>query len=132
MSVKKCTLLRLVVEGLVELEEVILNLTLNATVVGEPCTGQCLDAQEWSENGNLVVIGTEDGEALSYRYPGLGLEDQVVVEMSPKAMKLRLRQLGMPMRPSFHFIIAENDDPEPVESSAWFAVDQSHDFVIGA
>ncbi|WP_215264281.1 hypothetical protein [Epibacterium ulvae] len=131
MSVKRCTLLLLVVEAFVELEEVSFDLTFSTKAVGAPCTGQCLDAQEWSDNGKLVVIGTEDGEALSYRFPQIGLEDKAVVELSDRSMTLRLADLGKRNRPSFHFIIAENDDPEPVESSAWFAVDQAHEFLLG-
>ncbi len=50
-----------------------LSLLIDSEVTGHPCTGQCLDAQEWSDGTNLVVIGTEDGEGLSYRFPKLGL-----------------------------------------------------------
>ncbi|MEM6497945.1 MAG: hypothetical protein AAF709_14635 [Pseudomonadota bacterium] len=130
MRVRKCTAVLLAIDGLVLLEEVSLSLKLITTTVGAACTGQCLDAQEWSENGNLVVIGTEDGEALSCRYPGLGLEDQVTTELSDRSMILRLRKLGLHNCPSFHFVVAENDDPEPIDASAWFAVDQNHDFVL--
>ena len=131
MSITKCTLVLLVVEGLIELKEVSLGLTFDTKAIGAPCTGQYLDAQEWSENGKLVVIGTEDGEALSYRFPQIGLEDKVVVELSERSMTLKLDDLGQRYLPSFHFIIAENDDPEPVEASAWFAVDQAHEFLLG-
>ena len=130
MSVKKCTLLLLVVEGSVEIEAVNLDLAFHTKAVGAPCTGQHLDAQEWSENGKLVVIGTEDGEALSCRFPNMGLKDKVVVELSEQSMALRLGELGKRKQPSFHFIIAENDDPEPVEASAWFAVDQNHESLL--
>lgn len=65
MSVQKCTLLLLIVEGLVNLEALRLELTLENNAIASPCLGECLDAQEWSENGKLVVIGTEDGQALS-------------------------------------------------------------------
>jgi hypothetical protein len=130
MSVQKCTLLLLVVEGLVDIEALSLNLTLESKAIASPCLGECLDAQEWSENGKLVVIGTEDGAALSHRFPGIGLEDKVVVELSDHSMTLQLYKLGQRKNPSFHFIIAENEDPEPVEPSAWFAVDQAHEFLL--
>ncbi len=130
MSVQKCTLLLLVVEGLVDIKALSLSVTLENEAIASPCLGECLDAQEWSENGKLVVIGTEDGAALSYRFPEIGLERKVVVELSDHSMTLLLNELGERKNPSFHFIIAENDDPEPVEASAWFAVDQAHDFLL--
>jgi hypothetical protein len=130
MSVQKCTLILLVVEGLVDIEALSLNLTLENKAIASPCLGECLDAQEWSENGKLVVIGTEDGAALSHRFPEIGLEDKIVVELPDHSMTLRLQELGKRKNPSFHFIIAENEDPEPVEPSAWFAVDQAHVFLL--
>jgi hypothetical protein len=130
MSVKKCTAVILIIEGLVEIQKLSLKLSIENKVLGHPCMGQCLDAQEWKDNGKLVVIGSEDGEALGNRFPKLGFEDKVVVSFSDSSLTLNLDNLSELKRPSFHFIIAENDDPELVEASAWFAVDQSHSYLL--
>ncbi|MCP4406562.1 MAG: hypothetical protein GY807_02140 [Gammaproteobacteria bacterium] len=130
MSVRKCTAILLAIDGRPELERVSLSLTLQNELQGDPCTGQCLDAQEWSDGENLVVIGTEDGEALDIRYPKLGFYDSRIVSYAENSLTLQLNGLPKLNRPSYHFIIAENEDPEPVESSAWFAVDQNHQFLL--
>ncbi|MEL7150769.1 MAG: hypothetical protein AAGK71_08550 [Pseudomonadota bacterium] len=130
MRVNKCTIVLLKIAGQVELERIDLILVFETTAIGGPCSGQCLDAQEWSKDGQLVVMGTEDGEALSYRFKGLGLEDQAVTEYSSRGMHLKLGQLGAHKDPSFHFVIAENNDPEAAEDSAWFAVDQNHEYLL--
>jgi len=45
-------------------------------------------------------------------------------------MTLKLNALPVLVRPSFNFIVAENADPEPVEISALFAVDQGHNNLL--
>jgi hypothetical protein len=94
---------------------------------GSPCSGQCLEAQEWQYGAHLLVIGTEDAEALNARMPFLGLEDfDAVVEYYSHAMIIRLEAVPPCHEITLHFIIAENLFPEPAADSAWFAVDIPH------
>ncbi|WP_118138417.1 hypothetical protein [Oceanicella sp. SM1341] len=80
--------------------------------------------------GEPVVIGTEDSLALEARYPGMGFAETRVVEFAPRAMTLDLDHGRIPDGASFHFIVAGNPDPEPVDASAWFAVDQPHEALL--
>lgn len=130
MSTSACTAVLLQVEPDVAVETIWLRAKLATEAVASACTGEHLDAQEWSDGHNLVVIGTEDGAALHVRYPSMGFADIAVVDFAPHAMTLKLDHLRGLRGASFHFIVAENPDPEPVESSAWFAVDQPHEGLL--
>jgi len=129
-SVRNCTAVLLSIDGSIEIQSLQLELSIASKALGSSCTGQYLDAQEWSDQGKLVVIGTEDSEALVYRIPKLREENIVIVDFTRHSLTLKLKDLPKLTRPSFHFIIAENDDPEPVDDSAWFAVDQNHDYIL--
>lgn len=129
MVVQKCTAVLLVIEGLVELEKFHFGLSFECKVPGYPDMGQYLSALEWRRDGKLIVIGTEDGEGLAQRIPKLSyleFEEKDAVDLTSHSMTLNLSDLPILMRPSFHFIIAENPDPEPIGLSAWFAVDEGH------
>ena len=94
---------------------------------GSPCTGQGLEAQEWESRTHLLVIGTEDAEALNGRlpYPGLGDFD-AIVQYEIKSMEIQLASIPPHREIKLHFIIAENPYPEPTECSAWYAADIPH------
>ncbi|HAT85984.1 hypothetical protein [Cohaesibacter gelatinilyticus] len=129
-DVRKCSAILLVVEGLIALDEVKMDLSIETKALASPCSGQGLDALEWGENGCSVTVGTEDEECLSHRFPGLKLKNKLAIEYGEQSMKLRLSNLGRCRSPSFHFILAENDDPETVEASSWYAVDQPHSLLL--
>ncbi|NNE88328.1 MAG: hypothetical protein HKN27_09660 [Silicimonas sp.] len=129
MTVRSCTAVILAFDELVEISKLSFGLSVDRQALG-PCSGQYLDAQEWSCKGDLLVIGTEDGEALNLRFPRMDCEDEAVVSYTHKTLALNLTAMPYLNRPSFHFIIAENDNPEPVDASAWFAVDQNHDYLV--
>jgi len=131
MSVRACTAILLLIDGQVEIERLSFGVTLESDLEGNRETGQCLDAQEWTDGSNLVMFGTEDGEALDLRFPNLGLDRIPVVTYTAGAMTLELSGLPKLDNPSFHFVIAENEDRDPVDASAWFAVDQNHRFLLG-
>lgn len=96
-------------------------------VAGSPCSGEALDAQEWEANGRLVVADTEDAEALTGRLPFLRLDAGTsLVQYSPQKLEIRIPPIPAPAAFGLHFILAENTSPEPVDSSAWFAVDIPH------
>lgn len=130
MSISACTAVLLEIEPDTAVQTIWLRAKLATEAITSACTGEHLDAQEWTDGHNLVVIGTEDGAALDLRYPSLGFADIVVVDFASHAMTLRLDHLRGLRGASFHFIIAENPDPEPVDSSAWFAVDQPHEGLL--
>lgn len=96
---------------------------------GHPCTGDRLEAIEWSDDRSLIVVGTEDAAALSTRMSGLDIvQDQAIASYDRQAIQIRLS--GKQSNDvTFHFIIAENPAPEPTPDGAWFAVDVSHQFV---
>jgi len=108
-----------------------LRATLFSEAIGGPCTGQCLEAIEWDSRGSLLIIGTEDAEALSQRAPCLGVApDQVIAEYTPRGIEIRLSGTTNAAPSTFHLIIAENPSPEPVPDSAWFAVNIPHQSVV--
>ncbi|SDW85773.1 hypothetical protein [Roseicitreum antarcticum] len=126
MTTSTCTAVLLQVRQGKELQSLRLHAELATEAVASACTGEYLDAQEWSDGESLVVIGTEDSQALDIRYPCMGFADILSVDFGPQSMTLKIDRLPSSPAASFHFIVAENPDPEPVEPSAWFAVDQSH------
>jgi len=94
---------------------------------GGPCTGEGLDAQEWEDSGYLVVVGTEDADFLGKRIPLLGLgELDPIVQYEPRRLSILVEDIPPNCPLSLHYVIAENFSPEPVEISAWFAVDIPH------
>jgi len=100
---------------------------------GSPESGECLDAQSWEANGFIVVVGTEDFEALASRLPGLGFrEDAYPVNYRPDGMEIRLPIVPADQLTSVHFVVAVNSIPEPIECSAWFAVDVAHSRLLAA
>lgn len=132
MSVRRCRAALLSVYS----EEIIthfrFSIALHADSVGHPCTGQGLEAIEWSSGGHLVVVGTEDGEYLRNRIRGLESSDFDNFMYTPTELILDLWGLPTGESLSFHFVIAENPDPEPVEASAWYAVDCAHQQILTA
>ncbi|WP_081161737.1 hypothetical protein [Ensifer aridi] len=130
MSVLNCTATLLTLESEGAVQSICLEARIDTSNEASPCTGEYLDAQEWSDGDNLVVIGTEDGAALDKRYPGYGFDRIAVVEFTRTSITLRLHPERELKSPSFHFIVAENPDPEPESASAWFAVDQPHDVLL--
>ncbi|MEM7173354.1 MAG: hypothetical protein AAF530_24535 [Pseudomonadota bacterium] len=102
----------------------------NSDVAGSPCTGQGLVAQEWHNEGNLVVVGTEDEEFLGARQPFLSCRDPSIVSSQENTITIELKDISVPSRLSLHFVLAENPYPEPVDASAWFAVDCPHKLLL--
>jgi hypothetical protein len=100
---------------------------------GSPASGQWLDAQSWEADSSIVVIGTEDFEALAARLPRLCLKgDDHPVTYQPDGLEVALPNVPAGQLTSLHFIVAVNALPEPVECSAWFAVDVPHGQLLAA
>jgi len=100
---------------------------------GDACSGEGLDAWEWENNGQLVVVGTEDGEWLSSRL-NLGeiTRDNYPVSMERNCIKIVIEKYPGNKELTLHFIIANNTLPEKEDCSCWYAVDVAHKSVIEA
>ncbi len=102
-------------------------------IVGGPESGEYLDAQSWEGEHDIVVIGTEDGEMLSARMPCITVLDDpmALVQYQGNGLDVPLKDIPAGFAITLHFVIAENSNPEPVECSAWYAVDVPHDYLLG-
>ena len=98
--------------------------------IANPCSGERLDAQEWVGGGHIVVLGTEDDEALENRLTAHGLHpDTYPVSSLPIGFEVTLPRVPADLTTTLHFIIVINTHPEPTDCSAWFAADVSHERV---
>ena len=97
-----------------------------------PESGEHLDAQSWEGEHDVVVVGTEDGEALLRRMPWLeAWEDPLaLVEYRRDGLNVPLKHIPSGETVGLHYVVAENANPEPVECSAWYAVDIQHERLL--
>ncbi len=130
LTVSNCVGILLKISGTVAIQSLDFSLSVQEALAGHTAMGERLDAQEWSDGAHVLMVGTEDSEALDIRYPNLSLGETQIVHYTPNSMTLKLTNLPALYDPSFHYVIAENEEPEPVEASAWFAVDQDHTFLL--
>ena len=98
---------------------------------GHSCSGQFLDAWEWESENNLVIIGTEDGEALGYRLE----KSEYTIKNTPvfyenNKLSIIINDWVSHKTLSLHYIVAENSLPEQVDCSCWFASDQPHENLL--
>ena len=128
MSVQRCRAVMLRVSTRVDVATLTWSCESPRGVAGGPNTGQYLDAQAWEANGRLVMVGTEDEEALALRLGFLQLNPDMatVAHYSPHKLEMRIARIPAATTFGLHFILAENPSPEPVEMSAWFAVNIPH------
>jgi hypothetical protein len=128
MSVFRCRAVVLRVTSQVDIAGLRWSCESPPGVVGSPCSGEGLDAQEWEAGNRMVVVGTEDEDALASR---LGLRPQEPhrgwVRYSPRKLEVTIPWVPASAAFGLHFIVAENTSPEPIEASAWFAVDIQHE-----
>jgi hypothetical protein len=101
---------------------------LATNLVGDPESGECLDAQSWEAPADIVLVGTEDGEALAGRMPELRLEGELLalIEYRRDGFNIPLSKIPPAYTVGLHYLVAENDNPEPEYPSAWIAVGMSH------
>ena len=98
---------------------------------GGACCGEGLDAWEWESEGQLVVIGTEDGEWLFSRL-NLGelTRDNDPVSFDGNRITIELEQYPANTKLTLHFVVSSNSLPEKEECSCWYAVDVAHKRVV--
>lgn len=101
-----------------------------------PATGQWLDAQEWSNEKHVVMIGTEDAERLR---PRLGpnvvfgeFPDPYFVEYKDSGLVIRIDEVPLTAALSLHYVVAWNRLPEPKDCSCWYAVDVGHETLLSS
>lgn len=101
-----------------------------------PASGEWLDAQEWSNDKHVVVIGTEDFDRVRQR-----LRPEVVlgefprpyfVEYKDDGLAITVEEVPAATALSLHFVVAWNQLPEPKECSSWFAVDIPHQILMSS
>lgn len=96
-------------------------------------SGEFLTCVEWTSGSHLVAIGTEDDEALEQRLPDCGFTEWTGFAVyDPHFWGLRTIVPVVPPNTevSLHFIVVENDAPEPEPAAAWFAADLPHAAVL--
>lgn len=116
-----------------------------------PETGEALEAQSWSDERFLVMVGTEDAEVLTgWDAPNQSGRDRVApdplagrlprgiaLRAEPRAYSYAADRLSLTFSSipadagfSLHFIVAWNPLPEVVPGSCWLAVDARHRDVV--
>jgi hypothetical protein len=97
-------------------------------IEGGPESGERLDAISWGGKHDIVVVGTEDGEAISDRMPWLEFHGDplALVQYRKDGLTVPLKQIPAGVRIGLHYVVAENSNPEPLECAAWYAVDIRH------
>lgn len=130
MSVKKCNAIVIKIGESLKPFSIEYAAKLISNSKGSACTGQGLAAMEWEDNQSIVVIGTDNEDALTYRMPWAKIKAYENYTSSSLTMRFAETQYAEEM--SFHLIIAENPIPEPYPDSAWFAVDIGHNEIIAS
>lgn len=100
---------------------------------GAPDSGERLDAQSWENATHIVMVGTEDYEALNERMPELSLREELYpIEYMTDGFRIMIPSVEPGTRLSLHYVIATNRLPEPVDCSCWYAVDINHNVVLSS
>lgn len=91
MSVLRCRAVVLRVTSQVDIAGLRWSCESPPSVVGSPCSGEGLDAQEWEVGSRLVVVGTEDEDVLASRL-GLLRQDPYRgwIRYSPRKLEVRI------------------------------------------
>jgi hypothetical protein len=104
----------------------------NSRIDSGAATGEGLEAQHWSNQNCVMIVGTEDLEYLKAR-----LHHSIVFADDPFAysadsLSIHIAKIPAGESVSLHFVVAWNELPEALESSCWFAVDQLHKSIMSA
>lgn len=96
------------------------------TTKGDTNSGECLDAQSWGIDNGLLMIGTEDGDALQTRMPWLKIHgNDYPIKYLPNGFRIVIPYIAPNTTVGFHFVLAYNSVDKGCDSE-WFAVDVSH------
>lgn len=132
MSVRRVRAVLLKASSAKGLEYLDYRCEFDTDIEGGPESGERLDAQSWEGEHDIVVIGTEDGEMLSARMRWIEVSDDplALVQYQKDGLNVPLKGIPAEVTVTLHYVVAENSKPEPVECSAWFAVDVPHDQLL--
>jgi hypothetical protein len=103
-----------------------------APVTAGAATGQGLEAQSWQNGQYKLLVGTEDVERLSGRFPAWASLPQDPFAYSPASLAFYFPNVPPNQSLSLHFVAAWSSFPEPSDASCWYAVYQLHNAVIAA
>ena len=95
-------------------------------------SGERLEAQGWSSDRHVVMVGTEDREGLSWRLHNTAALDPAhdPVLCTGRSIATCIDTVYPGCELTLHFVVACNPLPEPVALSCWFAVDQPHERLL--
>jgi len=132
MSVRRVRAVLLQACSRIGFERLDFSCRLETDIEGGPESGERLDALSWEGKHDLVAVGTEDGEALSGRMPWLEFigDPLALVQYRTDGLNVPLKRIPAGVTIGLHYIVAENSNPEPVECSAWYAVDIPHEQLL--
>ena len=104
----------------------------NSKINGGAATGEGLEAQDWNNQNWVILVGTEDLEYLKARLHHSIIFPDFPFIYSAESLSIHIAKIPAGESVSLHFVVAWNALPEAVESSCWFAVDQSHISILSA
>lgn len=104
----------------------------NSIVCSGATTGEGIEAQDWNNRNYVMLVGTEDLEYLRARVKHCIVFPDAPFTYSNESLSIHIMEIPSGESLSLHFVVAWNKFPEIVESSCWFAVDQSHISILSA
>ncbi len=90
---------------------------------GYGCGGEGLEAWEWEKNNKLVMIGTEDDEALKARISPAAKLGKYPIKRDGNSIQIKVEHYPEKNELTLHYIIAESNSSKENNTSCWFAVD---------
>lgn len=126
-SVKRCRAVVLHARSSGQIE-ILFDCVVDTVLKGGNESGQGLYAQAWYQKSAYLLIGTDDEEALAARLPKkvVELAKPNPVEYRPDGFRVRLSAIEGYSGVSLHYVVVENEYPEPKDCSSYFAASISH------
>ena len=107
-------------------------LMTSEAVESAPETGEGLDALSFRNTTHVLLVGTEDTEALISRLKSTVKLPEIPFPFAEDSIAIEILESLEGEKLSLHFIAAWNSLPEPQDCSCWYAVDQSHSVLLSA
>ena len=76
-----------------------------------------------------MSVGTQDAAALADRLPMCGFSSRDHPVATADGIEIVVPVVKVGTTVTLHLIVSENDFPEPVELSTWYAIDLEHNAV---
>lgn len=106
--------------------------TTDPGIAGDPDNGEWVDAQCWTMGDKVLVVATEDVDALRWRLPASGFqEDPYPTQYLPAALETRIPCVPSGTESTLHFVIATGPGANAQEQFAvWNAADIRHQEIL--